>query len=94
MKEYSPKREPSRGRTGNHAGNLEQWKLVFFINHFPDFSFAGLLLILVKMIGMNLLLKGIVLPSCMFFLYLIGTKLRISGDKVFEIFLSTFYITY
>lgn len=64
--------------------------IVFFISHFPGFSFAGMLLVLVKMIGMNLFVYVAVLPIIIFTGQRAGSFMAGVGFSFFYGFVGTF----
>lgn len=64
--------------------------IVFFISHFPGFSFAGMLLVLVKMIGMNLFVYVAVLPIIIFTGQRAGSFMAGVGFSFFYGFAGTF----
>ncbi len=64
--------------------------IVFFISHFPGFPFAGMLLVLVKMIGMNLFVYVAVLPIIIFTGQRAGSFMAGVGFSFFYGFVGTF----
>lgn len=63
---------------------------VFFISRFPGFSFAGMLFVLVKMIGMNLFVYVAVLPIIIFTGQRTGSFMAGVGFSFFYGFIGTF----